>query len=176
MAKLTRLASTVTARYYPASDLTDAFYLDGRLSGKREARAADITVDKEDRGFFFSVFSHSTVPGRDPAAEQAQPTVQELFERYRLSVGNALSKDEAFLNACRNSDRQNAYLEGAAAIRRIVTESGDLQLTRLYFDMPAFHNRLHQELLDELYPTLATTVTPSPYKVTQEDILAKSFP
>ena len=107
---------------------------------------------------------------RDPAAEQAQPTVQELFERCRLSVGNALSKDEAFLNACRNSDRQNAYLEGAAAIRRIVTESGDLQLTRLYFDMPAFHNRLHQELLDELYPTLATTITPSPYKVTQEDI------
>ena len=107
---------------------------------------------------------------RDPAAEQAQPTVQELFERYRLSVGNALSKDEAFLNACRNSDRQNSYLEGAAAIRRIVTESGDLQLTRLYFDMPAFHNRLHQELLDELYPTLATTVTPSPYKVTQADI------
>ena len=107
---------------------------------------------------------------RDPAAEQAQPTVQELFGRYRLSVGNALSKDEAFLNACRNSDRQNAYLEGAAAIRRIVTESGDLQLTRLYFDMPAFHNRLHQELLDELYPTLAATITPSPYKVTQADI------
>ena len=107
---------------------------------------------------------------RDPAAEQAQPTVQELFERYRLSVGNALSRDEAFLNACRNSDRENAYLEGAAAIRRIVMESGDLQLTRLYFDMPAFHNRLHQELLDELYPTLATTVTPSPYKVTQADI------
>ena len=107
---------------------------------------------------------------RDPAAEQVQPTVQELFGRYRLRVGNALSKDEAFLNACRNSDRQNAYLEGAAAIRRIVTESGDLQLTRLYFDMPAFHNRLHQELLDELYPTLATTITPSPYKVTQADI------
>ena len=107
---------------------------------------------------------------RDPAADAPQPTVQELFGRYRLSVGNALSKDEVFLNACRNSDRQNAYLEGAAAIRRIVTESGDLQLTRLYFDMPAFHNRLHQELLDELYPTLATTITPSPYKVTQEDI------
>ena len=107
---------------------------------------------------------------RDPAAEQPQPTVAELFEGYKLTVGNALVADDAFLNACRNSDRQNAYLEGAAAIRRIVTESGDLQLTRLYFDMPAFHNRLHQELLDELYPTLATTVTPSPYKVTQADI------
>ena len=107
---------------------------------------------------------------RDPAAEQPQPTVAELFEGYKLTVGNALVADDAFLNACRNSDRENAYLEGAAAIRRIVTESGDLQLTRLYFDMPAFHNRLHQELLDELYPTLATTVTSSPYKVTQADI------
>ena len=107
---------------------------------------------------------------RDPAAVQPQPTVAEMFEQYKLTVGNTLVADDAFLNACRNSDRQNAYLEGAAAIRRIVTESGDLQLTRLYFDMPAFHNRLHQELLDELYPTLATTITPSPYKVTQEDI------
>ena len=107
---------------------------------------------------------------RDPAADAPQPAVQELFGRYRLSVGNALVADDAFLNACRNSGRENAYLEGAAAIRRIVMESGDLQLTRLYFDMPAFHNRLHQELLDELYPTLATTITPSPYKVTQEDI------
>ena len=107
---------------------------------------------------------------RDPAAEQPQPTVAELFEGYKLTVGNALVADDAFLNACHNSDRENAYLEGAAAIRRIVTESGDLQLTRHYFDMPAFHNRLHQELLDELYPTLATTVTPSPYKVTQADI------
>ena len=107
---------------------------------------------------------------RDPAAEQPQPTVAELFEGYKLTVGNALVADDAFLNACHNSDRENAYLEGAAAIRRIVMESGDLQLTRLYFDMSSFHNRLHQELLDELYPTLATTVTPSPYKVTQADI------
>ena len=107
---------------------------------------------------------------RDPAAEQPQPTVAELFEQYKLTVGNALVADDAFLNACRNSDRENAYLEGAAAIRRIVMASEDLQLTRLYFDMPAFHNRLHQELLDELYPTMATTVTPSPYKVTQADI------
>ncbi|MCQ5042384.1 SNF2-related protein [Dysosmobacter welbionis] len=107
---------------------------------------------------------------RDPAADAPQPTVAELFEQYKLTVGNTLVADDAFLNACRNSDRQNAYLEGAAAIRRIVTESGDLQLTRLYFDMPAFHNRLHQELLDELYPTLAATITPSPYKVTQADI------
>ena len=108
---------------------------------------------------------------RNPAAEQPpQPTVRELFDGYKLTVGNALSKDTAFVNACRNSDRQNAYLEGADAIRRIVTASDDFQLVRLYFDIPAFHNRLHQELLEELYPTLATTVAPSPYQITQEDI------
>ena len=107
---------------------------------------------------------------RDPAADVPQPTVRELFDGYKLAVGNALSKDTAFVNACRNSDRQNAYLEGADAIRRIVTASDDLQLVRLYFDMPAFHNRLHQELLEELYPTLAATVAPSPYQITQEDI------
>ena len=106
----------------------------------------------------------------DPAADVTQPTVRELFDGYKLTVGNALSKDTAFVNACRNSDRQNAYLEGADAIRRIVTVSDDLQLVRLYFDMPAFHNRLHQELLEELYPTLAATIAPSPYQITQEDI------
>ena len=100
---------------------------------------------------------------------EAKKLLQDLQSR-KLTVGNSLSKDTAFVNACRNSDRQNAYLEGADAIRRIVMASDDLQLVRLYFDMPAFHNRLHQELLEELYPTLAATVAPSPYQITQEDI------
>lgn len=64
-------------------------------------------------------------------------------------------KDATFGNACRNSDRENAFLEGAEAIRRIVSESGDLRLAKLYYDMPAFHTRLHQELLGETYPKLA---------------------
>ena len=99
------------------------------------------------------------------APTQQQPTEQALFESYKLTVGNVLSKDEAFVNACRNSDRQNAYLEGTQAIRRIVMASDDLQLVRLYFDTPSFHERLHQELLDELYPTLAASSIPPPYQV-----------
>ena len=46
-------------------------------------------------------------------------------------------------------------MEGAEAIRRIVSESGDLRLAKLYYDMPAFHTRLHQELLGETYLKLA---------------------
>ena len=101
----------------------------------------------------------------DNNAPTQQPTEQVLFESYKLTVGNVLSKDEAFVNACRNSDRQNAYLEGTQAIRRIVMASDDLQLVRLYFDTPSFHERLHQELLDELYPTLAASSIPPPYQV-----------
>ena len=66
MAKITRLASTLIARYYPSQSYTDAFYMDGRLFGKREVRNADITIDKEEKGFFFSVFSHPTIPGYEP--------------------------------------------------------------------------------------------------------------
>ena len=106
---------------------------------------------------------------REPA-EPPQPSLQELFEQYKLSVGNALSKDAAFVNACQNSDKENAYLEGESAIGRIVTASDDMQLTKLYFDMPTFRDRLNRELLDELYPTLATMVEPSRYQITQEDI------
>ncbi len=95
---------------------------------------------------------------RDPDIEQQpQPTEQELFEQYKLTVSNALLKDRTFVNACRNSDRQNAYLEGAEAIRRVVMASDDLQLVRLYFDAPDFHERLHQELLEEIYPALAAS-------------------
>ena len=66
MATLTRLASTLTARYFPSSTLTDAFYLDGRLCGKRETRQADITIDKDERGFFFSLFTHPAIEGFEP--------------------------------------------------------------------------------------------------------------
>ena len=55
-------------------------------------------------------------------------------------------------------------MEGADAIRRIVNESGDLQLAKLYFDMPAFHNRLHPELLEETYPKLVNAADHSPFK------------
>ena len=66
VATLTRLASTLTARYFPSSSLTDAFYLDGRLCGKRETRQADITIDKDERGFFFSLFTHPAIEGFEP--------------------------------------------------------------------------------------------------------------
>ena len=77
---------------------------------------------------------------REPA-EPPQPSLQELFDGYKLSVGNALSKDTAFVNACQNSDKENAYLEGETAVARIIMTSDDMQLTKRYFDMPTFRWR-----------------------------------
>ena len=57
MSKITRISTTLTARYSPASGATDAFWLDGRILGPREARAADITLDREDKGFLFATFA-----------------------------------------------------------------------------------------------------------------------
>ncbi len=57
MPKVTRISTTVTARYSPANGAVDSFWLDNRMPGRRESRAADITLDREDRGFFFSVFA-----------------------------------------------------------------------------------------------------------------------
>ena len=79
MATLTRLATTLTARFYPSQSLTDAFYLDGRLCGKRETRSADITIDKDERGFFLSVFTHPTIQGFEPGSlPPFEPQLREL--------------------------------------------------------------------------------------------------
>ena len=141
--------------------------VDVTIAAKRENSAAYhvytlLSVDHEAENAINAYEAEFGADGtrvfRDPDIEQQpQPTEQELFEQYKLTVSNALLKDRTFVNACRNSDRQNAYLEGAEAIRRVVMASDDLQLVRLYFDAPDFHERLHQELLEEIYPALAAS-------------------
>ncbi len=59
MATNTRVATTIAARYTPNVGAVDAFYLDGRISGKREEHFADLTVDRTDRGSFYAVYASS---------------------------------------------------------------------------------------------------------------------
>ena len=90
MAKITRIATTVTARYFPGQGAADAFYLDGRLNGKRESRAADITLDREERGFFFSTFAHQTAAGRDPQTEISalRPVLDKILNDVKRTSKN----------------------------------------------------------------------------------------
>ena len=87
MATLTRLASTLTARYFPSQTLTDAFYMDGRLCGNRETRSADITMDKDAKGFFFSIFTHPAIQGFEPGdMPPFEPQLRSLCNDVK--VGN----------------------------------------------------------------------------------------
>lgn len=81
----TRLATTVNARYFPDEHITDAYYLDGRFTGKRETRAADSTNDREDRGFLFALFSYQTELGERPADAPFASTVAGLSEAVNRS-------------------------------------------------------------------------------------------
>lgn len=122
MATLTRLATTLTARFYPSQSLTDAFYLDGRLCGKRETRQADITIDKDERGFFLSVFTHPTIQGFEPGSlPPFEPQLRDLCNEVKNGHKEIDGMIEKFLStavevagALKLSDNQtrNPYFSG----------------------------------------------------------------
>ena len=103
---------------------------------------------------------------RDPAAAQVQPTVQERLEHYRPVVMAAVSEDTAYRNACGHSDRENAEIECNAAVRRAVLNSKDMELIRLFSDVPEFRSRLHRETFEGTYARLHDLLRP----LSQDDI------
>ena len=103
---------------------------------------------------------------RDPAADAPQPTVQERLEHYRPVVMAAVSEDTAYRNACGHSDRENAEIECNAAVRRAVLNSKDMELIRLFSDMPEFRSRLHRETFEGTYVRLHDLLRP----LSQDDI------
>ncbi len=103
---------------------------------------------------------------RDPAAEQVQPTVQERLEHYRPVVMAAVSEDTAYRNACGHSDRENAEIECNAAVRRAILGSKDMELIRLFSDVPEFRSRLHRETFEGTYARLHDLLRP----LSQDDI------
>ena len=67
-----------------------------------------------------------SVPPQVPEQEQAKqdtvpqssPTVREVYEKYVSIVKDLVLADTVYQNACTNSDRETAYLEGKAAVKR----------------------------------------------------------
>ena len=103
---------------------------------------------------------------REPEPEPAKPTLRELHEQYKPTVLAAVLEDVPYRNACGHSDQENAVIEGNAAIRRAVLGSGNIELLRLYSDIPEFRQRLHREIIDETYPRLHEMLRP----LSQNDI------
>ena len=103
---------------------------------------------------------------RDPVADAMQPTVQERLEHYRPVVMAAVSEDTAYRNACGHSDRENAEIECNAVVRHAVLNSKDMELIRLFSDIPEFRSRLHQEVFEGTYARLHDLLRP----LSQDDI------
>lgn len=72
-------------------------------------------------------------------------------EKYEKQLVEALVNDSAYVNAVRNSDRQNAIDEGFAAIRRIAAASTDMRFLKLYHDNAEFRNGLRNDVLTAAY-------------------------
>ena len=131
------------------------------LTEQEQAQYDKIQAEKE-------LAEEDAIQAQQPEVEKEtlKSTLREQFEQYKPVVTAAISEDAAYRNACGHSDRENAVIEGNAAIRRAVLGSGDLELIRLYSDVPEFRQRLHREVIDETYPRLHEMLRP----LSQDDI------
>ena len=131
------------------------------LTEQEQAQYDKIQAEKE-------LAEEDAIQAQQPEVEEEtpKPTLREQFEQYKPVVTAAISEDAAYCNACGHSDRENAVIEGNAAVRRAVLGSKDMELIRLYSDIPEFRQRLHREVIDETYPKLHELLRP----LSQEDI------
>ena len=131
------------------------------LTEQEQAQYDKIQAEKE-------LAEEDAIQAQQPEVEKEtpKPTFGEQFEQYKTVVTAAISEDTAYRNACGHSDRENVVIEGNAAVRRAVLGSKDMELIRLYSDVPEFRQRLHREVIDETYPKLHELLRP----LSQEDI------
>ena len=78
-----RLTTTVNARYVPDEQIKDAFYLDGRFPGLNEKRAAENTLDRDDRGFLFALFAYPAERGENAAEADFVRSVRQLNDQVK---------------------------------------------------------------------------------------------
>ena len=86
-----------------------------------------------------------------------KPTIQEIYSQYKPVIKDFLLSDMAYQNACKNSDRENAELEGEAAVKRAALSIADLRFLKVYYDLSEFHNKILREVFAETYPMLVKT-------------------
>ena len=144
-----------------AKRITSLVQKDRYLTEQEQAQYDKIQSEQE-------LAEEDAIQAQQPEMEEEtpKPTLREQFEQYKTVVTAAISEDAAYRNACGHSDRENAVIEGNAAVRRAVLGSKDMELIRLYSDVPEFRQRLHREVIDETYPKLHELLRP----LSQEDI------
>lgn len=80
-----------------------------------------------------------------------------IYNEYIPVIVSKVLNDESYINACHNSDKQNAQLECNAAVKRTVLDlfkEGNIELCKLYFDMPEFYKKVHEYSFEQTYDVL----------------------
>lgn len=91
-----------------------------------------------------------------PAGRQElQQTIQDVYDFYKPIIKEFILNDEAYKNACRNSDQKNAIFEGFEAVKRAALSVSDLRFLKFFYDVQGFHDRLQSDVIAETYPLLA---------------------
>ncbi len=122
--------------------------------GKPQEAAEHKDGNKKQPSSFIISVDNSAVKDNQ---QSARPSFKEIYEKYKPVVRDFLLKDTAYKNACRNSDRENAFLEGLEAVKRAALSIKDLEFMKLYYDLMEFHSRMEQEVLAETYPEISKT-------------------
>lgn len=99
MPKSTRFTTTVTTRNLITPQGVDGFFLDGRMSGPRDARGVDSTLDREDRGFFYALYSNS---GAEPnqLAVRNQKHLNKIFQDMKMDNRSNIDQEINELADC----------------------------------------------------------------------------
>lgn len=83
-----------------------------------------------------------------------QQAVEKTFYEYALTIVSKVVNDESYINACLNSDKDNAKLECDAAVKRAIlafSSKNRPELYKMYFDMPEFQERIHNYSFEQTY-------------------------
>ena len=134
----------------------DRFFTEAELENFADVDAAAVREQLEQGQP--SAFVKQVIEDVERLAGNDGPTVREIYEHYKPLVKEKVLADQAYRNACANSDHDTAILEGRAAVERAARsfmESEDMGFIRLYSDMAEFHSRLHREIIGETYPVLS---------------------
>lgn len=148
------------------------------FSYEREKKAAQHTDNQEQTN---TKINNKSENHKQPSSfiitvdnkQDSQPSIKDIYEQYKPIVKDFLLKDRAYLNACKNSDKENAFMEGLEAVKRAALSIKDLEFMKLFYDLAEFHNRMQQEILAETYPELSKVQEKHPEKEEPESVSAK---
>lgn len=123
MAKHTRIASTIASHPVKAEGAVDVFYTDGRMNDPSHIRDKDMTLDRVDEGFYFTIFASSDLSyENDDNFQEKKDSLEEISElakkenKYSIDdLINDMAENAISLTgrlSIKNPNRRSPYYAG----------------------------------------------------------------